>query len=42
LMMAFHKVSDEEAFAILRKTSQDMNVKLADVAREILQHHNRR
>jgi transcriptional regulator with GAF, ATPase, and Fis domain len=42
LMMAFHKVSDEEAFAILRKTSQDMNVKLADVAREILDHHNRR
>jgi GAF domain-containing protein len=42
LMMAFHKVSDEEAFEILKKASQDMNVKLADVAREVVDHHNRR
>ena len=42
LMMAFHKVSDEEAFNILRKASQEMNIKLADVAREIVEHHNRR
>ena len=39
LLMAFHKVSDDEAFAILRKTANDLNLKLADVAREILDYH---
>ncbi len=42
LMMAFHKVDDEIAFEILRKASQDMNVKLAEVAREVVAHHNAR
>jgi hypothetical protein len=41
LMMAFHKITDDEAFAMLRKTSQDMNLKLADVAQQVLDHHNR-
>lgn len=41
LMMAFHKISDEEAFQMLRKASQDMNLKLADVARQVVEHHNR-
>ena len=40
LMMAFHKVSDVEAFDILKRASQDMNMKLALVAREVVQHHN--
>ncbi|MEP7089793.1 MAG: GAF and ANTAR domain-containing protein [Nocardioidaceae bacterium] len=40
LMMAFHKVSDEEAFAMLRKASQDMNLKLVEVARQVVDHHN--
>ena len=40
LMMAFHKVSDAEAFELLRKASQDMNIKLAEVAREVVEHHN--
>jgi GAF domain-containing protein len=40
LLMAFHKVRDEQAFAMLRKASQDMNIKLAEVAREVVQHHN--
>lgn len=40
LLMAFHKISDTEAFAMLRKASQDMNIKLAEVAREVVQHHN--
>ena len=40
LLMAFHKVSDTQAFDMLRKTSQDMNIKLAEVAREVVQHHN--
>lgn len=42
LMMAFHKVSDEAAFAILRKASQDMNVKISDIAKQIVDHHNAR
>jgi hypothetical protein len=41
LMMAFHKISDEEAFQMLRKASQDMNLKLTDVARQVVEHHNR-
>jgi hypothetical protein len=40
LMMAFHKISDDEAFQMLRKASQDMNLKLADVARQVVEHHN--
>jgi ANTAR domain/GAF domain len=40
LMMAFHKIGDEEAFAMLRSTSQDLNIKLVDVARQVLDHHN--
>ncbi|HEY7044455.1 MAG TPA: GAF and ANTAR domain-containing protein [Nocardioidaceae bacterium] len=42
LMMAFHKMDDQEAFALLRKTSQDMNIKIAEVAREIVTYHNKR
>jgi hypothetical protein len=41
LMMAFHKISDEEAFAMLRSASQEMNIKLAEVARQVVEHHNR-
>jgi hypothetical protein len=41
LMMAFHKISDDEAFQMLRKASQDMNLKLAEVARQVVEHHNR-
>ena len=40
LMMAFHKVSDADAFEILRQTSQDMNLKLSDIARRVVEHHN--
>ena len=42
LMMAFHQVDDDTAFGLLRKASQDMNVKLAEVAREFVAHHNSR
>jgi len=42
LMMAFHKVTDTEAFEMMRKASQDMNVKLNQVAHEVVQHHNSR
>lgn len=40
LMMAFHKISDEDAFAMLRTASQEMNLKVAEVARQVLEHHN--
>lgn len=42
LMMAFHKVTDDEAFDLLRKASQDMNLKLSDVAGQVVHHHNQR
>jgi transcriptional regulator with GAF, ATPase, and Fis domain len=41
LMMAFHKISDEDAFAMLRSASQDMNIKLAEVAKQVVDHHNK-
>lgn len=40
LMMAFHKIPDTAAFELLRKASQDMNVRLAEVARQVVDHHN--
>jgi hypothetical protein len=39
LLMAFHKISDDDAFDMLRKASQDMNIKLAEVARQVVDHH---
>ena len=42
LMMAFHKVDDQTAFGMLRKASQDMNIKLVEVARQFVEHHNSR
>jgi hypothetical protein len=42
LLMAFHKISDDEAFEMLRKASQDMNIKLAEVARQVVEHHRDR
>lgn len=42
LMMAFHKVDDEQAFDILRRASQEMNLKLSEVARQVVDHHNQR
>jgi GAF domain-containing protein len=42
LMMAFHKVTDEEAFELLRKASQDMNVKITEIAGQVVHHHNQR
>ncbi len=40
LMMAFHRISDQEAFEVLRKASQDMNIKVTEVARQVVEHHN--
>ena len=41
-MMAFHHVDDNTAFSMLRQTSQDMNIKVTEVAREIIDHQNTR
>jgi len=42
LMMAFHKVSDTAAFESLRQASQDMNLKISDIARPVVDHYNAR
>ena len=39
LMMAMHDISDEAAFAMLAKVSQEMNIKLAEVAARVISHH---
>jgi len=36
VLMAFHKVPQAEAFELLRRASQDQNIKLYAVAREVL------
>jgi hypothetical protein len=42
LLMAGHKVNSDAAFAQLKKASQDLNLKIVDVAREVVDYHNRR
>ncbi len=37
LLMAAHRVSADEAFAILKRTSQDLNMKLAQVAVQVVE-----
>lgn len=37
LLMAAHRVSEDRAFEILDKTSQQLNVKLAEVASQVVQ-----
>ena len=39
LLMALHDISDDEAFSMLSKVSQDMNQKLAVVARRVVEQH---
>jgi AmiR/NasT family two-component response regulator len=36
-MMMLHGVDEQEAFNILRRYSQDLNIKLADVARSVIE-----
>ncbi len=38
MLMMLHGLSDEDAFAMLRRHSQHLNIKLADVARQIIKH----
>ncbi len=42
LMMGLQKISDTEAFEVMRKASQDMNMRINQIAREVLDHHNSR
>lgn len=37
LLMAAHRVTEQEAFGILDRTSQDLNLKLADVAARVVE-----
>jgi hypothetical protein len=39
LLMAMHKIDDERAFEMLAKVSQEMNIKVAEVANQVIQHH---
>ena len=36
MLMMLHNVDEQEAFNVLRRYSQDLNVKLADVARSVI------
>jgi AmiR/NasT family two-component response regulator len=40
MLMVLNDVSDDEAFDILRRTSQDSNVKVADVAVDFLRRRS--
>jgi transcriptional regulator with GAF, ATPase, and Fis domain len=40
LLMATHRISDEQAFGLLRDTSSKLNVRLAQVASRLVERHN--
>jgi transcriptional regulator with GAF, ATPase, and Fis domain len=42
LLMAFHGIGDEEAFQVLRRHSQETNVRVAEIAHRLIAHHNKR
>ncbi len=42
LLMAMHDIDDDQAFQMLSKVSQEMNIKLAQVASQVIDHHRRR
>jgi GAF domain-containing protein len=39
LLMALHRISDDDAFALLSRTSQLMNIKIAEIARGVIDQH---
>jgi len=41
LLMAMHKIGDDQAFEMLAKVSQEMNIKVADVAAQVIAHHRK-
>lgn len=42
ILMATHQLSDDDAFALLRQTSNELNVRLATVAQQLLSRHGTR
>ncbi len=40
--MAMHDINDDQAFEMLSKVSQEMNIKLAEVAAQVIAHHRQR
>jgi len=42
LLMAMHDIDDDQAFQMLAKVSQEMNVKVAEVASRVIAHHRQR
>lgn len=40
LLMAHHDIAEAQAFDLLRRISQEANIKLADIATRVVQHHN--
>lgn len=41
LLMAMHGIGDDQAFQMLSTVSQEMNVKLAEVASQVIAHHRK-
>jgi GAF domain-containing protein len=41
LLMAMHGIDDDQAFQMLSKVSQEMNIKLAEVAGQVIAHHRK-
>lgn len=41
LIMAMHEVSDDRAFEMLAKISQDMNIKVSEVAAQVVRRHGK-
>jgi hypothetical protein len=39
LLMAMHGIDDDQAFAMLSRVSQEMNIKVAVVAAQVIRHH---
>lgn len=39
LLMALHRISDDAAFDLLRRTSQQMNIKIVELARRVIDQH---
>jgi GAF domain-containing protein len=42
LLMALHDIDDDRAFEMLAKVSQEMNVKVAEVAAQVVAHHRKK
>jgi AmiR/NasT family two-component response regulator len=42
LLMAMHDLDDDAAFELLAKVSQEMNIKVAQVAAQVVAHHKKK